>query len=147
MRRLERDGDNAVSVLGLHPFNINIVERVIARFAKPLCECVGIARNLNLGNANILATEDYVNNNDGSTTLGETAQPANLNTVGNLSVGADNGVDLLKVGLNTFGVSVPGNSSVGDGAKLNVGTITFETDLTGQTALLEVDGMNDVKIT
>lgn len=98
-------------------------------------------------NPNVLAAEAFVNNNDGTTTLGETAQPTNLNTVGNLSVGADNGVDLLKVGLNTFGVSVAGNGSAGDGAKLNVGTITFETDATGQTALLEVDGMNDVNIT
>ncbi|MBE0548843.1 MAG: hypothetical protein IH627_14600 [Rubrivivax sp.] len=95
----------------------------------------------------ILASEFYVNNNDGTNTTGETVQPANLNTVGNVGVGANNGLDLLTVTLNTFGLSVVGNSSLGDGANLNVGTITYGTNTVGSTATLNVDGVNNVNIT
>jgi hypothetical protein len=97
-------------------------------------------------NPNNLATEAYVNNNNGVVTTGETAQPSNINVVGNLGVGTDNGVDLLNVALNTFGLSIFNDGSSGDGANLDVGTITFETDATGKTALLEVDGDNNVTI-
>ena len=78
-----------------------------------------------LRDTNILASEFYVNDNDGLNETGETVLPDNVNTVGNLGVGALNGLDLLDVRLNTFGISVVGDGSLGDGAALSVGTITY----------------------
>ena len=104
------------------------------------------------GNAhpNYLASEAFVNNNNGVTTTGETAQPTNINTVGNIGVGSANGLDLLNVTLNTYGVSVYGTGLAGDGAKLNVGTITYGYVPTAavptQTAHLNVTGANDINV-
>jgi len=98
-------------------------------------------------NPNSFASETYVNNNNGINDAGETAQPSNINTVGNIGVGADNGLELLNVNLNTYGISQFDNFSAGDGAKLSAGTITFVTATTSSIATLHVDGANDVAIT
>ena len=104
-----------------------------------------------LRDTNILASEFFVNDNDGINETGETVLPANLNTIGNIGVGAVNGLDLLDVRMNTFGVSVVGDGSMGDGAALNVGTVTYGYVATvanpTATALLDVTGDNDINIT
>jgi hypothetical protein len=96
---------------------------------------------------NMLASEAYANNNNGVNTTGETAQPMNINTVGNIGVGALNGLDLLTVNLKTNAVSVVGNTSAGAGAALATGTITFGTTTAGSTANLVVTGANNVTST
>ncbi len=101
-------------------------------------------------NPNYLASETYVNNNNGVIEAGETAQPNNINTVGNIGVGTSNGLDLLNVNLNTYGVSNFGNYSAGEGAKLSVGNITYgyvpTTATPTKIATLTVTGANDINI-
>lgn len=115
----------------------------------------------------LLASEGYVNDNDGvnekkassdidfaisddqydSSLVGnENTLPVNMNTVGDINVGADNGLDLLDVNLNTFGVTAVGEDNPGDGAALTVGTITYETDAPDSWASLDVAGHNDITI-
>ena len=96
---------------------------------------------------NNLASEAYVNNNNGINTTGETAQPNNINTVGNIGVGALNGLDLLTVNLKTNAVSVVGNQTAGTGAALSVGTITFGTTTAASTATLNLSGANNITAT
>lgn len=93
-----------------------------------------------------LAAEGFTNDNDLLGEPGEHVQPSNLNTVGNIGVGAVNGLDLLTVTLDTLGVSVVGDGSLGEGAILNVGTITYGTNDVGSTARLNVTGDNDITI-
>jgi len=106
-------------------------------------------------NPNHLASEAFVNNNNGTNTTGETAQPNNINTVGNIGVGT--GLNLLTVNLNTYGVSVIGDTSAGDGAALQVGTGAAGTNgitygyvptvaVPTATARLNVTGDNNINI-
>ncbi len=106
-----------------------------------------IESNRALSDANILAAEAYVNNNDMTIVAGENVAPINLNTVGDIGVGPDNGVDLLTVAIDTKGVSTVGNTSLGDGAALTTGTITYDSDVAASTAFLNVTGDNNVNIT
>lgn len=102
----------------------------------------------------LLASELYVNDNDGIVeavgTGVENVQPANLNTVGNIGVGAGNsGVDLVRVNIDTLGVTVLNDGSAGNGAAIQIGTITY--GYTPGTALsnvatLDVTGANNVTI-
>lgn len=92
----------------------------------------------------LLAPEGFTNNNDGVIQAGEHAQPANTNVVGDIFVGANNGIDLTDVTLDTGAVTVIGNGSAGQGANLTVGTITFETDTAGSTATLTLMGANKI---
>lgn len=114
----------------------------------------------------LYASEGYVNDNDGyneskaasagapaGVTGNENTAPINMNTVGNIGVGADNGLDLLTVNLRTGAVTTVQNdgidggpSTAGAGAELTVGTITYETDALGQTARLDIEGANDITI-
>lgn len=105
-----------------------------------------------LSDENILASQGggnipkFINNNDGINDAGEKVQPTNLNTVGNIGVGPNHGLDLLSVTLDTLEVSVVDNGSAGSGARLDVGTITYETDALLQTAHLDVAGANNIHI-
>lgn len=114
----------------------------------------------------LYASEGYVNDNDGyneskaasagapaGVTGNENTAPINMNTVGNIGVGADNGLDLLTVNLRTGAVTTVqndgtdgGTSTAGAGAELTVGTITYETDALGQNARLDIEGANDITI-
>lgn len=99
-----------------------------------------------LSSNNVLAAEAFNNDNDGTNEVGEHVQPVNLNTVGNIGVGADNGVDLLNVYLDVGAVSVEGDTSAGAGADLDVGTITYDSEVAASTALLDITGDNDITI-
>ncbi|WP_434580938.1 DUF4214 domain-containing protein [Sulfurimonas sp. NW15] len=101
---------------------------------------------LALSDANYLAPEEFINNNDGTDETGEYVQPNNINTVGDISVGAGNGLDLTSVVINTGDLSVVGDSSTGAGADLTVGTITFDSEVAGSTAVLSVTGANNTTI-
>lgn len=94
-----------------------------------------------------LATEAYVNDNDGVDEVGEFARPNAINTIGNISVGA--GLDLLTVNIDTLDVAAAGVDPNG-GAAINIGTITYgaRTPATPAvlTATLDVTGDNDVTI-
>jgi len=98
-----------------------------------------------------MATEGYINDNDGLNETGENVQPDPVNTLGNIGVGASNGVDLLDVVINTYGVAVYGSGTsvtpdygVNDGADLSVQTLTFDSEVAGETAYLDINGDNDV---
>lgn len=96
-----------------------------------------------------LATEFYVNNNDGIITAGEDVLPDALNTIGDISTG--NGLELENVSINTLNDSDPleGTGSVvgdGPGAALETGTITFDSNDAGTVVNLSVTGENDVTI-
>ena len=108
-----------------------------------------------LSDEHFLATEAYVNNNNGINEAGEITLPDALNTVGDIN--SDNtvtGIDLVDVRIDTWGPATPGSGTqavvstdpgVGgtDGADFEFGTLTFETDEV-QNAELDVDGINDV---
>lgn len=101
-----------------------------------------------------LAPELYVNDNDGVNEAGEHVAPANLNVIGNIGIGANNGLDLLVVELNTGNVSAVGNTTNTDaqnlalsqGANLQIGTITFDSETAASTAVLTVTGANNTTI-
>ena len=97
-----------------------------------------------LSDANVLATEFYTNDNDGVAEAGENVLPDNINTVGNISVGASNNIDLLNVTLNTDAVSVEGDSSIGAGADLTVGDIIFDSEEAASLATLTLEGANKI---
>ncbi|MBC3873053.1 DUF4214 domain-containing protein [Undibacterium flavidum] len=80
--------------------------------------------------------------------------PTGLNTIGNISVGTSNGLDLKEVTMLT-GLDLALNnkdhtSNVLTGADLSVGTITFDAEApaakTINTATLKLDGANDVTL-
>ncbi|MFZ2634629.1 MAG: hypothetical protein WAZ60_03395 [Desulfosalsimonadaceae bacterium] len=107
-----------------------------------------------LRDTHYLAAETYVNDNDGVNETGEHVPPNNINTVGNIGVGAVNGIDLLNVYMDSLGLSVVGDGAgpnvdgtLGSGANLQVGTITYETGTAGSTSLLDVTGANNINIT
>lgn len=94
-----------------------------------------------------LAPELYINDNDGVNEEGEHVAPANLNVIGNITIGANNGLDLLNVELNTGALSTVGTGLAGSqGANLQVGTITFDSEVAASTALLTVTGANTTTI-
>lgn len=101
-----------------------------------------------LHDAHWLATEDYVNNNDGIDEAGEHVEPAALNTIGDIGVGPTDGIDLLDVEINTYGAANYGGGTqtydVNDGADLSVHILTFDSAVAGSTALLTITGDNDV---
>ena len=92
-----------------------------------------------------LAPQGFVNNNDGVNQIGEKVQPIQTNTVGNIGVGAQNGLDLMNVTLNTVDPDQTG-ANLMDSAKLNVGTITFDTEVAASMATLRVLGSQDVTV-
>lgn len=101
-----------------------------------------------LSDQHILATEDYVNNNESGPEFGETAQPNDINIVGNISISTtDNVVDLTDVRIRTLEESVLDNGSAGAGANLQVGTITYDSAVAGTLVRLDVEGENNVTIT
>ena len=99
-----------------------------------------------------MATETYVNDNDGTGEVGENALPNNINTVGNIGVNSTvTQVDLVEVNLRTGLVSTVGGGLAGsEGAILNTGTITYDYDATvavpTNTARLDVEGANNINI-
>ena len=94
-----------------------------------------------------LAPELYINDNDGVNEEGEHVAPANLNVIGNVSIGGNNGLDLLNVELNTGALSTVGAGLAGSkGANLQVGTITFDSEVAASTATLTVTGANTTTI-
>lgn len=116
-----------------------------------------------LSDEHVLATEDFVNDNDGTPETGESVQPDAVNTVGDIEVGGTNlGIDLIDVVINTFNdsdplVGVPGtpgpsnNTDGNAGADFVFGTLTFDSegDDTATAAdegqgVLTVTGENDV---
>jgi Ca2+-binding RTX toxin-like protein len=119
--------------------------------AMPTFDGLTIESHRALSNANPLAnTLNFLNDNDNTIDLNETVQPVDMNTVGNIGVGPNNGVDLLSVTLDTLGASTVGNGSAGDGAQLSVGTISYGyvptvADPT-QVAELNVTGANNINI-
>ena len=94
-----------------------------------------------------LATEAYVNDNDGIDEVGEFARPNAINTIGDISVGA--GLDLLVVNINTLDVAAGGVDANG-GAAIDIGTITYGARTPAVpavlTAELNVTGDNDITI-
>ena len=99
----------------------------------------------------VLAPEVYVNDNDGLNEPGESVQPNNTNTVGNIRVVgvANSGIDLLTVNLETLTVSAIGTGlSQYHGADLVVGTITFDSAAksTSVGAALNVNGANNTTV-
>ena len=87
----------------------------------------------------ILADEDFINDNDGINEVGENSQPVSdatrSNVVGDISVGGtDTDIDLVNVTLNATE------------SNLTVGTITFDTQYIGDTAALTVTGTADTTV-
>lgn len=112
-----------------------------------------------LSDQHFLATEDYVNNNDGIVDLGESAQPDAVNTVGNIEVGGTNlGIDLIDVRINTrldsdpvVGTGYTDSSDSNAGADFVFETLTFDSEGDDTTTgadegegSLSVTGENDV---
>ena len=148
--------------------NIVIGDVVAAADTDPLTpefETLTINSRVALHDDHFLATEDYVNDNDGTVDNGETAQPDAVNTIGDISVGGTNtGIDLIDVVINTFGTAAtsgtqtPGDMDAtvpvlgDDGAELVGGTIIFDTEGDDATTAgvdesvvnLTVTGENDV---
>lgn len=99
----------------------------------------------------LLASEFFVNDNDGIDEVGEHVQPDAINTIGNIGVGAN--LDLLVVNINTFldvDPDVDFGVQANAGAALDIGTITYGARTpatpTVLTAVLDVTGDNDVTI-
>lgn len=111
----------------------------------------------------ILAAEAYLNDNDGTAEYrdgidadtdnddAENTLPDNINTIGNIGVDTaaptNANIDLLSVFINTLGISVEGGGLLGSlGANINIGTITYDSEVAASTALLDVTGANDINI-
>ncbi len=94
----------------------------------------------------ILASEGYVNNNEFGPQVGEHVQPADINTIGDIGVNGYNNIDLLSVEIDTLLASTENDGSLGDGAQLDIGTITYDSEVAGSIATLLVDGENSVNI-
>jgi len=141
--------------------NIVIGDIVAAPDTNPLTpefETLQINSRVALDDDHYLATDDYVNDNLAPNVPGEHVQPVALNTLGDIMVGGTHpGIDLLDVVINTFGDSSAaagtGNQVIGfaalpfsgnDGAALEVGTLTYDSEVAGETANLDVTGTNDV---
>lgn len=110
-----------------------------------------------LSDADPLAPEAYVNNNDGTTQAGEHRQPINLNTIGDINVGGSSPeIDLMDVTIDVGDLSTVGDATVdawnsglsqgSQGANISIGTITFDSEVAGSEAQLTITGENDVTI-
>lgn len=97
-----------------------------------------IESHLVTDDTHFLAPDGFVNNGNGTNEPGEFALPAAINTVGDIGVGPDNGVDFLWITLDTLASST--------GASLVGGTITFDSEVAGSTAEVFVKGANDVTV-
>ncbi|WP_282048374.1 DUF4214 domain-containing protein [Sulfitobacter mediterraneus] len=107
-----------------------------------------------LSDTHYLATEDYINNNDGSATAGETVPPIAVNTIGDIEVGGTNPlIELMDVVINTFtdqsaligggnGTTVETNDDAG--ADFVLQTLTFNSAGDDVDAMLDVNGEMDV---
>nr|WP_282598128.1 DUF4214 domain-containing protein [Acidovorax sp. JG5] len=113
-------------------------------------ETLTIRSQLALHTDHPLASEQYVNDNDGVDETGEYEQPVSSatfsNVVGNITTAGNPGLDLLNVVLDTGALSVVGNGSLGAGSNLTVGTINFnfapKADQPTAQATLTVRGAN-----
>jgi len=114
----------------------------------------------------ILASEGFVNDNDGSSETKATSDlstapgeqndaslvgnentlPNNINTVGEIKVGGANGIDLDLVNINTGAVTVIGDGSGQQGAAIATGKITYDSEVAGTVVNLNVTGANNVTI-
>ena len=105
-----------------------------------------------LSDSHYLATEDHVNDNDGTDEAGETVQPTATNTIGDIEVGGTNPlIELMDVVINTYDDATPiigsGTANATDddaGADFVLQTLTFNSDGTTAAANLDVNGENDV---
>lgn len=96
----------------------------------------------------IMASEGYVNDNDGIPEVGEHELPANINTIGDIGVNGYNNIDLLDVEIHTLAVSTVGGGLAGSlGAAIETGTLTYDSEVAGSIAELLVDGSNNVTMT
>jgi hypothetical protein len=107
---------------------------------------------LALSDSHFLATEDYVNDNDGTDEVGETVQPDAVNTIGDVEVGGTNPlIELMNVVINTFTdqSALVGNGATPEtndaaGADFVLQTLTFNSSGATPGAVLTVTGANDV---
>ena len=99
-----------------------------------------IESHLVTDDTHFLAPDGFVNDGDSINEQGEFALPNAINTVGDIGVGASNGVDLLTVTLDTKDLP----SGTVPGAELVVGTITFDSEVAGATAIANITGENDI---
>jgi Ca2+-binding RTX toxin-like protein len=137
--------------------------------ATPTFQTLTITSNRAVRTNDLLAPVDYVNDNDGVNetkansdldfgTAGdqtnanlvgnENVLPVNLNTIGDISIGTAGqyGLDLMNVVIATGAVTTTGDGSAGQGARLQIGTITFDNDAAAAGANLSVSGNNSVTI-
>jgi len=137
--------------------------------ATPVFTTLAINSERAVRTGDLLAPEGYVNDNDGineakknsdldpvtpgdqtnaNLTGNENVQPANLNTIGDIGISTPGalGLDLMNVVIDTGLVTTTGDSSAGAGARLKVGTITFDNDATAGVASLSVSGSNSVTV-
>lgn len=102
-----------------------------------------------------LANKNYTNDNDGTAESGENVLPNPVNKVGDISVGAQDTIDLLDVRVFTYAnapsgggdqtVGILANGSDGDdGAAFEAQTLYFDSETAGSLAFLDVNGENDV---
>jgi len=109
-----------------------------------------------LSDSHYLATEDHVNDNDGTDEAGETVQPTATNTIGDIEVGGTNPlIELMDVVINTFedieevgdvilDAGIANATDDDAGADFVLQTLNFNSDGTTAAANLEVNGENDV---
>lgn len=105
-----------------------------------------------LSDTHFLATEDYVNDNDGDDEEGETVPPMPINTIGDIMVGGTNPlIELMDVEIDTFTdqsalVGNGGTPETNDaaGAEFVFGTLVHSSAGDDVDALLTVTGENDV---
>ena len=92
-----------------------------------------------LATGHFLAPAGYNNDNDGVSVQGEHAMPDNINTVGNISVGSNNGVDLTSVTLNATQADLTVGSIAFDAEDASAATLTVTTanppDVVGDDAI------------
>ncbi|WP_162933496.1 DUF4214 domain-containing protein [Sulfitobacter mediterraneus] len=105
-----------------------------------------------LSDSHYLATEDHLNDNDGTDEAGETVQPTATNTIGDIEVGGTNPlIELMDVVINTYDDATPiigsGTANATDddaGADFVLQTLTFSSAGDDVDANLDVNGENDV---
>jgi hypothetical protein len=76
----------------------------------------------------------------------ENEAPDAGNTIGDISVGTDDNIDLLDVTLDTNTLQVAALDNTVTGAEITTGTITFDSETASATATLTTEGANDVTI-
>lgn len=79
-------------------------------------------------------------------------KPNSGNTIGDISVGSDNNIDLLDVTLNTGtdeatnDLTADSDANVLTGTSLTIGTITYDSEVADSEATLTLVGRNDITI-